>query len=76
MVTRQSELASKAKGKGYLTFCRQFYQTLKKSAQLNKLEYLLKEDKLVTDKALQVMQLTKPILDTDGPFVSLPFDAT
>ncbi|CAJ1377196.1 unnamed protein product, partial [Effrenium voratum] len=64
----------------------QFYQTLKKGAQLNKLEpgwvdagpygwvYLLKEDKLVTDKALQVMQLTKPIPDTDGPFVSLPFD--
>ncbi|CAJ1391851.1 unnamed protein product [Effrenium voratum] len=86
MVTRQSELASKAKGKGYLTFCRQFYQMLKKGAQLNKLEpgwvdagpygwvYLLKEDKLVTDKALQVMQLTKPIPDTDGPFVSLPFD--
>ena len=38
MVTRQSELASKAKGKGYLTFCRQFYQTLKKGARLNKLE--------------------------------------
>ena len=51
---------------------------------LNKLEpgwvdagpygWVLKEDKLVTDKALQVMQLTKPIPDTDGPFVSLPFD--
>ena len=86
MMTPQSELASKAKGKGNLTFCRQFYQTLKKGAQLNKLEpgwvdagpygwvYLLKEDKLVTDKALQVMQLTKPIPDTDDPFVSLPFD--
>ncbi|CAJ1385586.1 unnamed protein product [Effrenium voratum] len=56
-------------------YVRQFYQTLKKGAQLNKLEpgwvpygwvYLLKEDKLVTNKALQVMQLTKPIPDTDG----------
>ena len=77
MVTRRSELESKAKGQGYLAFCRQFYQTLKKGAQLNKLEpgwvdagpygwvYLLKEDKLVTDKALHVMQLTKPIPDTE-----------
>ena len=77
------------KGKGYLTFW-QFYQTLRRRpagpTPASRIEpgwvdagpygwvYLLKEDKLVTDKALQVMQLTKPIPDTDDPFVSLPFD--
>ena len=36
-MTPQSELASKAKGKGYLTFCKQFYETLKKGARVDKL---------------------------------------
>ena len=61
MMTPQSELASKAKGK-VLTFCRQFYETLKKGAQVDKLVpgwvdagpygwvYLLKEDKLAPTK--------------------------